>query len=155
MECFSGCAVSGPRDGKKQRLLQDILSIIASVRRSGSTHLNDKQGIHNVNTPPYIYTYESIAMYPLPSDVQYPSQASPREGKYGRKRGAARRTLGRAAAVKDTGRFFRGVKVPSDAFNTACTRRNDLDALPGELESLIFPQRYPTPRIPLVAGLPS
>ncbi|CAM9419742.1 unnamed protein product, partial [Laminaria digitata] len=42
----------------------------------------------------------------------------------------------------DTGRLFRGVKVPSDALDAAITRRNDLDALPGELESLIFPQRY-------------
>ena len=37
--------------------------------------------------------------------------------------------------------MFLGVKVPSDALDAAIARRNDLDALPGELESLIFPQR--------------
>eukprot|EP00904_Undaria_pinnatifida_P008493 jgi/Undpi1/4774/HiC_scaffold_18.g08127.m1 len=67
--------------------------------------------------------------------------ASPREGKYGRKRGLSRRTFGRAAAVNNGGRMFLGVRVPSDALDAAIARRNDLDALPGELESLIFPQR--------------
>lgn len=47
----------------------------------------------------------------------------------------------RAAAVVRTRDAFQGVKVPADALKRPFAGGTELDALPGRLESLIFPHR--------------
>lgn len=77
-------------------------------------------------------------------------QASPRAGKpgviaaaRGRHGGAPSkgRRYRKAAAVVGTRGAFQGVKVAADALKRPFAGGTELDALPGRLESLIFPDR--------------
>ncbi|CAM9954987.1 unnamed protein product, partial [Scytosiphon promiscuus] len=84
--------------------------------------------------------------------------ASPREGKPdfgvharsggqgGRNKvggnGARRKLMKRAPATSEKRGMYHGIQVPLDAFEKPFAGGSDVDALPGRLESVIFPHRY-------------
>eukprot|EP00903_Cladosiphon_okamuranus_P017394 g16022.t1 len=71
--------------------------------------------------------------------------ASPREGKTGvgkSRDGGNRRMRRKGPATAEKSGMYHGIKVPLDAFEKPFAGGSALDALPGRLESLIFPQRY-------------
>ncbi|CBN75222.1 hypothetical protein Esi_0072_0090 [Ectocarpus siliculosus] len=74
--------------------------------------------------------------------------ASPREGKpdpetQRRLRGGGnRRKLKRGPAASDKRDMYHGIAMPGNTFEKPFAGGNEVDALPGRLESLIFPQRY-------------
>lgn len=54
--------------------------------------------------------------------------------------------LKRGLASPEKKGVYHGIKVPLDAFEEPFAGGSALDALPGRLESLIFPQRYSSGR---------
>ncbi|CAN0060568.1 unnamed protein product [Ectocarpus fasciculatus] len=74
--------------------------------------------------------------------------ASPREGKpdpEAQRRlggGGNRRKLKRGPAASDKRDMYHGIALPVNTFDKPFAGGNEVDALPGRLESLIFPQRY-------------
>ncbi|CAM9667282.1 unnamed protein product, partial [Ectocarpus sp. 12 AP-2014] len=74
--------------------------------------------------------------------------ASPREGKSdletqrGLGGGGNRRKLKRGPAASDKRDMYHGIAMPVNTFDKPFAGGNEVDALPGRLEALIFPQRY-------------
>ncbi|CAM9877965.1 unnamed protein product [Ectocarpus sp. 4 AP-2014] len=74
--------------------------------------------------------------------------ASPREGKSdpetqrGLRGRGDRRKLKRGPAASDKRDMYHGIAMPVNTFEKPFAGGNEVDALPGRLESLIFPQRY-------------
>lgn len=61
----------------------------------------------------------------------------------GKSRGGGNRIkLNRGPATAEKSGMYHGIKVPLDAFEKPFAGGSALDALPGRLESMIFPQRY-------------
>lgn len=83
------------------------------------------------------------AARPLPTFLQ----ASPREGKadpeaHRRPGGGNRRKIKRGPATAEKKGMYHGIKIPLGAFEKPFAGGSQLDALPGRLESLVFPHRW-------------
>lgn len=96
------------------------------------------------------YSFDILHSNAKPTNDPMVCQSSPRAGKVSppaRKPGAGEakvtgRVYRRAAPATTSKRMLEGVRVPLDAFEKPFAGGTELDALPGRLESLLFPERY-------------